>query len=124
MTPRQHAFVRNKLDGMSNRMAVIEAGYSGEGAKQRGTSLMKHPAVRAALQEGGFDLSVSDTKFPAFRRSAGYWLALSPSMPKKEYTNAIEFLSDAMNCEDLPMALRIELASKLLPFQHKKIGQR
>lgn len=124
MTPRQHAFVKNKLEGMSNRMAVIEAGYSGVGAKQRGTSLMKHPAVRAALLKGGFDLSVSGTRFPAFQRSAGYWLALSPSMPKKEYANAVEFLSDAMNCEDLPMPLRIELARKLLPFQHKKIGRR
>jgi len=38
MTPKQTAFVNGKLAGMSNRAAVIAAGYSPAGAKQMGTT--------------------------------------------------------------------------------------
>lgn len=123
MTPTQRAFVQHKLMGLSNRMAVIEAGYSWSGAKQRGTKLMRHGGIRAALLKGGFDLAAADlTARPVFRRSAGRWLALAASMKKRVYDDPAEFLFDAMNCADLPDALRIQFAKTLLPYQHKRIG--
>nr|WP_280518236.1 terminase small subunit [Pseudoxanthomonas helianthi] len=123
MTPRQMAFVRGKLDGLSNRQAVIAAGYSLAGAKQQGTNLMKHPGIRAELLKGGFDLEISQRAVAVmFRRSAGRWEAASPAMPKRVYSSAIEFLVDAMNCEDLPVSLRIRFAAALLPYQHRKMG--
>lgn len=124
MTPKQSAFVRYKLMGLSNRIAVVEAGYSGFGSKQQGTKLMRHAAIRAALLKGGFDLATRGREVTrGFQASAGRWLAVSPSMPKKVYDEPIEFLTDAMNCEDLPIMLRLRFAKALLPYQHAKIGR-
>lgn len=122
MTPRQMAFVSGKLAGLSNYAAVIGAGYSAAGAKQRATCLMKHPAIRETLQEAGFDLEAyRRAKASLFNRSAGSWAALAPSLPKLNYTCAIEFLTDSMNCGELPIELCMELATKLLPYQYKKL---
>ena len=125
MTPKQLAFVAHKVAGLSNRGAVVAAGYSPAGAKQRGTSLMKHPHVRRALEKQGFKLTpLKGTAVPMFQLSAGRWLALSPLMKKKIYIKAVEFLSDAMNCEALPIHLRLEMARSLLPFQYQKLARR
>lgn len=122
MTPKQQAFVRYKLMGLSNRMAVVEAGYSWCGAKQRGTKLMRHGGIRAALLKGGFDLEAAHlVAKPLFQASAGRWLALAPSMPKEVYHDPAEFLFDAMNCVDLPDPLRIQFAKTLLPYHHKRL---
>ena len=123
MTPKQLAFVRNKLEGLSNRAAVIAAGYSPSGAKQMGTYLMKHPSVREALRGGNFSF-VSAKKFAAvaFRRSAGSWRAVASSMPKEVYSCPIEFLTDAMNCQELSLTVRAEFAVALLPYHHAKVA--
>lgn len=124
MTPKQIAFVRHKLEGLSNRAAVIAAGYSPAGAKQMGTYLMKHPSVREALRKGNFNF-VSAKKFASasFRRSAGAWRAVADSMPKRLYTSPIEFLADAMNCQELSLEIRAEFAAALLPYQYAKVGR-
>ena len=114
----------HKVMGLSNRMAVISAGYSASGAKQRGTRLMQHPLIRAALAAKGFDLTFAGCiGAVVFRPGAGCWFAVSPTMPKSVYYNAIEFLSDAMNCKGVPLAMRLSFAKALLPYQHRKIGR-
>jgi hypothetical protein len=122
MTPKQHAFVRYKLEGLSNRVAVIAAGYSPVSAKQMGTCLMKHPSVLQALKRSNFDFT-PHKKFvtAAFPRSGGPWRAVADSMPKKVYRCPIEFLTDAMNCQELSIAVRVEFAVALLPYQHAKV---
>lgn len=124
MTPKQLAFVGHKLEGLSNRAAVVAAGYSPAGAKQMGTYLMKHPSVQEALRRNNFDFA-SAKKFVAasFRRSAGSWRAVTDSMPKKTYDCPIEFLTDAMNCQELSISVRVEFAAALLPFQHVKVAR-
>jgi hypothetical protein len=42
-------------------------------------------------------------------------------MPKRSYNCPIEFLTDAMNCQELPIAVRVEFAAALLPYQYRKI---
>ena len=120
MTPRQEAFVAYKLEGFSNRSAVIAAGYSPTGAKQRGTQLMQHPGVVAELRRRGF----SQMGKVEFDKSAGQWFAVSALMPRKVYDSAIDFLTDTMNCEGMPIEQRIRYAAILLPYQHRKIGRR
>ena len=124
MTPKQSAFVTHKLQGFSNRLAVIEAGYSVLGAKQRGTRLMHHPRIRAALLKGGFDLDATQrTATCVFRPTAGRWLSVSPFMPNKVYSDPIEFLTDGMDCTDLPLEMRIRFAKALLPYKHRKVSR-
>ena len=122
MTPKQMAFVKKKLEGLSNRAAVISAGYSLAGAKQMGTYLMRHPAIRAELERGGFDFRRA-RQFVArvFRKNAGRWNAVAKSMPRASYDNPEEFLMDAMNCQELPLEVRAEFAAALLPYQYRKL---
>lgn len=121
MTSKQTAFVRYKLEGLSNRAAVVAAGYSMAGAKQMGTMLMKHPGVRAALDEGGYLGSPKEFVRNAFSRSASTWNSVALSMPKRSYSCPMEFLSDAMNCKELPTEVRVAFAAVLLPYQHRKL---
>ena len=85
---------------------------------------MHHPAVRAALKEGGFDFKDAK-KFvaSAFRRKAGVWMAVVKSMPRASYDCPVEFLMDAVNCQDIPIKVRAEFAAALLPYQYKKISR-
>jgi len=122
LTSKQLSFVRSKLEGLSNRAAVLTAGYSPASSKQRATYLMRHPAIRDALAEGGFDFKAAKHfAATAFRKDAGIWLAVAPSMPKDVYDQPEEFLLDAMNCRDLPLEVRAEFAAALLPYQYKKL---
>ena len=125
MTPKQMAFVASKLEGMSNRAAVVAAGYSPVGAKQMGTYLMKLPSVREALRHSSFNF-VSAERFAAatFRSSAESWQAVASSMPKDVYSCPIEFLTDAMNCQELSIAVRAEFARALLPYHHAKVARK
>lgn len=83
---------------------------------------MRHPAVREALERGGFDFRAA-RKFAAeaFRKNAGIWAAVAPSMPKALYDHPEEFLLDAMNCRELSLEVRAGFAAALLPYQYKKL---
>jgi len=122
LTSKQLSFVRSKLEGLSNRAAVLAAGYSPASSKQRGTYLMRHPAIRNALARGGFDFETAKHfAATAFRKNAASWLAVAPSMPKAVYDQPEEFLLDAMNCHELPLEVRAQFAAALLPYQYKKL---
>lgn len=122
MTPKQISFIKAKLEGMSNCAAVIAAGYSSAGAKQMGTYLMRHPAVKTALHRRGFDFRNSKQFVArAFRKNAGTWEAVARSMPRACYDDPEEFLTDAMNCQELPLEVRAEFAAALLPYRHRKL---
>ena len=124
MTPKQYSFVRHKLEGLSNKAAVIAAGYSPNGAKQAGTRLMKHPTVLEALKGRDFDFGVSKVFVSrSFERTATCWQAVSDAMPKRDYSCPVEFLTDAMNCQDLPITVRAGFAAALLPYQYVRVGR-
>lgn len=122
LTCKQLSFVQNKLEGLSNRTAVLAAGYSAVSSKQRGTCLMRHPAIRDALARRGFDFKTPrHFAATAFCKNAGIWRAVAPSMPKAVYDQPEEFLLDAMNCHELPLEVRAEFAAALLPYYYKKL---
>lgn len=87
-----------------------------------GTYLMRHPAVQTALERKGFDFrSAKQFVAQAFRKNAGLWNAVARSMPRTSYDDPEEFLTDAMNCRELPLEVRAEFAAALLPYQYRKL---
>ena len=47
----------------------------------------------------------------------------APTMPKASYGDPLDFLTDVMNHEQLPIAMRADAAFKMLPYCHAKIGE-
>lgn len=85
---------------------------------------MHHPAVRAALKQGGFDfMDAKQFVARAFPRKAGSWLAVARSMPKASYDCPVQFLTDAMNCRELSISVRAQFAAALLPYQYRKLSR-
>ena len=128
LTKKQSLFVHGKLNGLSNKQAVIEAGYSYNGAKQAGTRLMSHPGVRSVLQSCGFDISenIQTSKQRITRNMNRALSGLSfayQGMPKENYSDAKEFLFDGMNNHQLPLIVRAAFAASLLPYHHRKMGR-
>lgn len=109
LTKKQQAFVENKVAGCTNRDAAIAAGYAVSGASAMADKLLRLPAVRAAIKTAAPTVSAK----PA-----------APVMPAKHYPNAMGFLIDAMNLGALPLAMRIDAAKALLPYQHAKLGEK
>ena len=108
LTEKQRQFVTNKAAGCTNRDAAVSAGYSVAAASSTADKLMAMPAIRAALKAtGGVDTKPANV----------------PKMPKAHYANAMAFLIDAMNLASLPLAMRVDAAKALLPYQHARMGE-
>jgi phage terminase small subunit len=112
LTEKQRLFVSNKAGGCTNRDAAIAAGYAVGSASQAAEKLMAMPSIRAALKAatkatGGVDIKPANVS----------------KMPKANYPNAMAFLIDAMNLASLPIAMRVDAAKALLPYQHAKLGE-
>lgn len=119
LTDKQAAFALNKAAGMKNRDAAISAGYAPNSADVTAAQLLRRADIKAAIQQGkkasvgrggkaGDDQDEGDRKF---------------KMPKASYTDAKEFLLDAMNHKAIPIAARAEYAKALLPYQHARIAE-
>ncbi len=111
LTQKQQDFITNKAAGVTNRDAAIAAGYAVGGAAVAADKLMRNPAVRAAIKA-----ATKDTQ-PVGMKSG------MPTMPKATYADAKQFLMDAMNHKDLPIAARADYAKALLPYQHARMGE-
>jgi phage terminase small subunit len=110
LTVKQQAFVANKVAGVVNRDAAIAAGYAVAGASVAADKLMHNPAIRAAIKAATKGEGVT---MPADK----------PTMPRKHYADAKEFLVDVMNHHLLPIAMRADAAKQLLPYQHARMGE-
>ncbi len=119
-TEKQQAFVVNKAAGMKNREAAVAAGYAPAAADVTGAKLMGRSDIKAAITRTKRGGSVKrDTKPDEPDEVV---LDERSMMPKARYTDAKEFLMDAMNHPRLPVAARAEYAKALLPYQHGKVG--
>lgn len=128
LSRKQASFVRYKLEGLSNKDAVVAAGYSANGAKQAGTRLMAHPCIRAKLLSSGYvDVFAIQREKQRVTRSWRKVLNGGPipytGMPKNSYKSAVEFLFDAMNNQALSILTRAACAAALLPYFHAKLGK-
>jgi phage terminase small subunit len=111
LTAKQQAFVANKVAGVANRDAAIAAGYSVAGASVAADKLMRNPAVRAAIKTATKAAPAVDTRTNA------------PTVLRAKYKDSMALLMDAMNCEQLPIGVRMDCAKALLPYQHAKMGE-
>ncbi len=105
LTEKQRLFVVNKQAGCTNRDAAVAAGYAVGSASAAADKLMAMPAIRAALKQP------VDAKL------------VTPKMPREKYTDAKQFLLDVMNLATLPIAMRVDAAKQLLPYQHARMGE-
>ena len=122
MTEKMQAFADGKVAGLSHHDAVVQAGYSPRGADQTATKLMRHPDVKAAIKKGKAR-TISAACGSKDEDDQQGLSSKAPRMPKKRYTDSMEFLMDAMNHEQLPIAARADYAKSLLQYQHAKIGE-
>lgn len=106
-TEKQQAFIASKAAGATHRDAAIAAGYSMASANVRASELMRRPDIKAAVKAAAKPGSVVITR----------------DVPSKHYADSLQFMVDAMNNGQLPVAMRFEAAKALLPYQHARIGE-
>ena len=126
LTKKQANFVAWKLKGLNNKDAVIEAGYSHNGAKQAATRLMRNSVIRSTLIANGYDgLNRLQSDMQRITRNLRKVIVGGPipyqGMPKQDYQDAKEFLFDGMNNRSLPLTVRAAFAASLLPYFHSKL---
>jgi phage terminase small subunit len=106
-TEKQQAFIASKAAGATHRDAAIAAGYSMASANVRASELMRRPDIKAAIKAAAKPGRVD----------------IAPDVPGKHYADSLNFMLDAMNNSQLPVAMRFEAAKALLPYQHARIGE-
>lgn len=108
LTEKQRAFVANKSAGVPNREAAIAAGYAPNAADVTAAKLLRRPEIKAAIKADGVKVATSDMH----------------AMPRKCYTDSMQYMEDTMNHAQLPFAMRFEAAKALLPYQHARLGEK
>lgn len=111
LTMKQRAFADNKAAGMTNRDAVVAAGYAVAAAGPTAYKLMQHPGVRNAIKAATNGTPSVDTK------------SGMPKMPREKYDDPMVLLVDIMGLEGLPLAMRADAAKQLLPYMHARMGE-
>ncbi len=100
LTEKQRQFVTNKAAGVPNREAAEAAGYSVRSADVTAGKLMMRPDIQAAIKAAA---------------SVGITTNNDP-MPRKHYADPMHFLEDVMNQAKMPLAMRVDAARQLLPY--------
>lgn len=108
MTKKQRRFIELKAMGVANKEAAIQAGYAPNSAAVSAGKMMMQAEVREAIAQAQAN-STADTP---------------QGMPRVHYPDAMTFLMDAMNNAALPVALRMDAAKNLLPYQHARLGEK
>lgn len=110
LTEKQQKFAINKAAGVRNREAAIAAGYAANSADVAAAKLMQREDIRKAIKAAS----------AACAKPEG--VDIDP-MPRKRYPDALTFLADVMNGPKLPVALRVDAAKALMPYQHARMGE-
>lgn len=108
MTRKQRRFIELKIMGVANKEAAIEAGYAPNSADVTAGKLMMRADVREAIEQGQASSGVDSKQ----------------AMPRAHYPDSLTFLMDAMNNAALPVAMRMDAARHLLPYQHARLGEK
>ena len=122
LTEMQQAFAVNKAAGLKNREAAIAAGYSAKNPDVQAAMLLRRADIKAAIKAAKKELAKGvnpgGVEIPEVEDTSD-----KNKMPKAKYTDAKDFLLDAMNHKHLPIAARADYAKALLPYQHARIGE-
>lgn len=123
LTDKQQGFVDAKIAGMKTPAAAIAAGYSPVSASVQGNALMQRADVKSAIAAGKRMAKQTNGRRGNAVEEEEVDDNPKNRMPKDKYTDAKEFLTDAMNHKHLPVAARAEYAKALMPYQHARIGE-
>lgn len=119
LTDQQLAYARNRAAGVKQRESAIAAGYSTVSAAVTATNLERRADIQAAIRAARKQLKVEGVEVPAKDDAPG-----TAKMPKSKYTDSLEFLTDLMNLDKAPLAMRARAAEQLIPYQHARIGEK
>ena len=123
-TEMQTAYIEARAAGVKRREAAIHAGYSAATADQQAYAMENREDIRRAV-------AAAKKRLKSHAKSLGVNLPKEEDedipdrnkMPKATYSDAKEFLLDAMNHPMLPIAVRGDYAKALLPYQHGRVGE-
>jgi Phage terminase, small subunit len=125
ITEKMRAYAVNKAAGLKNKEAAIAAGFSPKTADIQAARLNGHPEVKKAIAAAKRDMRKGVIDKPDVPEAdLSDEAAHRNKMPKAKYTDALEFLVDAMNHKHLPIAARADYAKALLPYQHARIAEK
>ncbi|PVY81067.1 phage terminase small subunit [Cupriavidus alkaliphilus] len=136
LTGKKLKFAEAKAQGLSNKQAAIDAGYSAGTAASAGSRLAKDPDVLAHLAR--------KSKAGAARKAAPPAKAAPKAQPAREpesldddaaaaaaafnweqathYSDPKAFLKAVMNDDLTEPKLRVFAAKELMPYFHRKLG--
>lgn len=121
-TQKQQAYIENRAAGLKKKAAAEAAGYSPATAEAQANNMERRADIKNAILKGKRNIKssgvASDAPADDVDEDAKY------KMPKEKYTDAKEFLIDAMNLRGLPVAARADYAKALLPYQHARIAEK
>jgi len=120
-TVKQQLFIDHKAMGYSNAKAMVAAGYSEKGAAQAGSLLAQRADVQKAIKKAK---SARNSKAEIETAVRGKPVDKDMGMPRKKYTDPMQFLTDLMNHEGMPMLMRKDAAKDLMAYTHARIGEK
>lgn len=124
MTPKQVAYIRNRIDGQRPREAAIAAGYAPTGAAQAAAMMEKRadvqkaikkkvvPPVNEALAAGGVQRGAAELAKDA-AADPDNWM-------RDYYETPLDLLKHVMNEPRAAKGLRFEAAKIAAPYMHGK----
>lgn len=115
LTKQQREYAEARFKGLSKKEAALAAGCPAKSASQAGSRLEKHPNVVAHL--GRLKADESDN-IPAAGRDVEV-----PGQLEDFYEDPKELLREVMNDRTQDIKIRLQAATALLPYEHKKLGE-
>ncbi len=119
LTQKKKDFARAKLDGKSNKVSAVLAGYSERSAGAKGSQLVDDPDVVTYLaslnSQGGGGLDATPLGEAAI---AAEFQAM------ESVTNSLEFLRSVYKNARLDRKTRIEAAKAALPYEFGKVAEK
>ncbi|MBS7819636.1 hypothetical protein B9T11_07875 [Wohlfahrtiimonas chitiniclastica] len=118
LSDKKKAFARGILQGLSNKDAAIQAGYSENSAAQQGSRLAKEKEIISYIEQLG---SVKEK----LNENPADFVPVGTTEQIKRYKDTrdpLQFLLDRMDDEFEEMGTRMEAAKAALPYVHSKKG--
>ena len=129
MTPKQVAYIENRIAGLDPQAAAIAAGYAATGANQVASSLEKRADVQKAIKKKAKP-EQNAGRSAGGRKSVGQKvdeLAAAASGDKDNwmrdhYDSPLDMMTHIMNEPRAPKGMRFESAKIAFPFVHGKVA--
>ncbi|CAM3405618.1 terminase [Rouxiella silvae] len=129
LTAQKRKFALALMSGRSKKDAAIEAGYSENSARSKGSQLSKDAEVIAFIERKKNEkVEVDDV--PEYRRNVNTPTVNIPaerptseSAKADDYDDPLEFLKSIMNDPQKEIEVRKDAAKAMLPYVHPKKGE-